>query len=100
MEAALAIDRAALKSASGAEPNPEPQPEPEQECTEVPLGGLVSSGKQKIYIVKPALGLQGIGIELTTEPDKTTMATEGGKGVVQVRCPLFGRRRRRRCSLH
>jgi hypothetical protein len=82
MEAALAFDREALASATGAEP--EPEPEPEQPPTGLPVGGVVSSCKPKIYIVKPALGLQGIGIELTTAPDKTAMAIENGKGVVQV----------------
>eukprot|EP01046_Picozoa_sp_COSAG06_P073339 COSAG06_NODE_21886_length_742_cov_0.636081_1_plen_167_part_00 len=82
MEAALAFDREALANATGAEP--EPEPEPEQPPTGLPVGGVVSSCKPKIYIVKPALGLQGIGIELTTAPDKTAMAIENGKGVVQV----------------
>lgn len=84
MEAALAIDCATLEQAT----NAEPEPEPEEECTGLPVGGLVSAGRQKIYIVKPALGLQGNGIELTTEPDKTAMVIEGAKGVVQVRPPI------------
>eukprot|EP01043_Picozoa_sp_COSAG02_P051558 COSAG02_NODE_5444_length_4320_cov_2.196873_2_plen_149_part_00 len=91
MEAALAVDRAALAAATEPELEPElepePEPEPEPESTDDPIGGRVLAGKKKIYIVKPALGLQGTGIELTTDPDNSAMATEGGKGVVQVRRP-------------
>jgi hypothetical protein len=39
------------------------------------------------YIIKPALGLQGHGIELSTAPEESRMVVEGQKGVVQLYIP-------------
>lgn len=46
-------------------------------------GSIGMVGAADVYIVKPAAGLQGHGIVLTTDPKSTTAYREGRKAVVQ-----------------